>query len=82
MCDLVDTKKAIYLSAHIFGKAGDFTVLGMDIKAVWAKIEENKALLPYPIRIENTASTGPVTWLHFDVLDYAQNGQKITYIAG
>lgn len=63
MCDLVKSKKANYLSAHILGKAGDFTVKGMNAGKARQEIMLKAHLLPCPIRLE-----GGVSWLHFDVL--------------
>ena len=69
MCDMVKSKKANYLSAHLFGKAGDFTVSGMTAEQARQKIKENADLLPCNIRLENG-----VTWLHMDVIP--QSGVK------
>lgn len=63
MCELVKEKKAVYLSSHILGKAGDFTVEGMTAQEARSRIRNNAHLLPCPIRME-----GGVSWLHFDVL--------------
>lgn len=63
MCDLVKSKSANYLSAHILGKAGDFTVKGMNAGQARQEIMLKAHLLPCNIRLE-----GGVSWLHFDVL--------------
>jgi hypothetical protein len=63
MCELVKSKKANYLSAHILGKAGDFTVKGMNAGQARQEIMLKSHLLPCPVRLE-----GGVSWLHFDVL--------------
>jgi hypothetical protein len=63
MCDLVKQKREVYLSSHLFGKAGDFDIQGMTAEEARKKIKEAAALLPCPIRMEAGAS-----WLHFDVL--------------
>lgn len=63
MCALVKDKKTNYLSAHILGKAGDFTVQGMTAEQARQKIINYQHLLPCNIRLE-----GGVTWLHLDVL--------------
>lgn len=63
MCQLVKGKKANYLSAHILGKAGDFTVQGMTAEEARQKIKQNAHLLPCFVRVE-----GGVSWLHFDVI--------------
>lgn len=62
MCQLVKSKKDIYLSAHVLGKAGDFTVQGMKAEDVRSLIKKNATLLPCQIRME-----ADVSWLHFDV---------------
>lgn len=72
MCDLVKEKKNVYLSSHILGKAGDFTVKGMTAQDARLRIRNNAHLLPYPIRME-----GGVSWLHFDVLNQFGIDQKV-----
>lgn len=62
-CELVRGKDSVYLSSHILGKAGDFTVKGMTAQDARTRIKNNAHLLPCPIRLE-----GGVNWLHFDVL--------------
>ena len=62
-CDLVKSKKAPYLSAHVLGKAGDFDVSGLKAEQARQMIKDNAGLLPCNIRIEEG-----VSWLHFDVL--------------
>lgn len=63
MCGLVADKTDVYLSSHILGKAGDFTVKGMTAQEARARIRNNAHMLPYPIRME-----GGVNWLHIDTL--------------
>lgn len=72
MCDLVKSKKANYLSAHIFGKAGDFTPKGMTAEQARTIIRSHQDLLPCNIRME-----AGVTWLHFDVLPQYGIDQKV-----
>lgn len=62
-CELVKEKKNAYLSSHILGRAGDFTVKGMTAEEARSRIKNNAHLLPYPLRVE-----GGVTWLHIDTL--------------
>ena len=62
-CELVREKDSVYLSSHILGKAGDFTVQGITAQEARHRIRNNAHLLPCPIRME-----GGVSWLHFDVL--------------
>ena len=65
MCDMVKSKKEVYLSSHIFGKALDLTcgVPSMTAEKMRRLIKDNADLFPCNIRIE-----GNVSWLHFDVL--------------
>lgn len=68
LCPLVKEKKVAYISAHIQGKAGDFTVQGMSAEEARKRIKEMADLLPYSIRLE-----AGVSWLHFDVRNYTGN---------
>ena len=52
-CKLVANKSVSYLSAHVLGKAGDFSVDGMSAEEARQKIIENIDKLPHPIRMEN-----------------------------
>lgn len=63
LCPIVEEKKDIYLSSHILGKAGDFTVSGMTAEEARQKIKQFAHRLPCNIRLE-----GGVSWLHIDVL--------------
>ncbi len=63
MCPMVKQKKDVYLSSHLLGKAGDFTVQGMSAQEARDKIIAAAELLPCNIRLE-----GEVSWLHIDVL--------------
>lgn len=76
ICQLVaDKTKAgrIYLTAHGQGKAGDFDCKGLTAVQARHLIEDNAALLPHPIRMEEG-----VTWLHIDTYDNS-SGQKVSY---
>lgn len=77
LCDMVKGKKEVYLSAHLFGKAGDFTIKGMTTAQAIKKIAENEDMLPCPIRIELD-----VNWLHFDVRSNDKTTAKVTYFKG
>ena len=72
MCQMVKEKKAVYLSAHCLGKAGDFTISGMTAEQARQAIKANAHLLPCNIRIEKA-----VSWLHFDVLPQYNVTQKV-----
>lgn len=71
-CELVKEKKSAYLSSHILGKAGDFTVHGLTAQEARRRIRQNAHLLPCNIRMEDG-----VGWLHFDVLPQFGITQKI-----
>ena len=63
LCQIVKDKDKLYLSSHVLGKAGAFTVKGLTAQEARSRIRNNAHLLPCPIRME-----GGVSWLHFDVL--------------
>lgn len=71
-CAIVRGHKKLYLSSHVLGKAGDFTVEGMTAQEARSLIRNNANLLPCPIRME-----AGVSWLHFDVLPQYGVTQKI-----
>ena len=72
LCPIVANKQSLYLSAHILGKAGDFTVRGLTAEEARNKIIQNTHLLPYPIRMEKN-----VTWLHIDTLPQHNIVEKV-----
>lgn len=76
-CEIVKNKANVYLSSHIFGKAGDFTVSGMSAEDARQKIKSNVHLLPCNIRIE-----GGVSWLHIDTLPQSGITQKVYEFRG
>lgn len=66
-CELVKSKTlagTVYMSAHNFAMAVDFNVEGMSVSEVHAWIEQNKYLLPHPIRLEEPDGVNRV---HLDV---------------
>ena len=72
-CSLVRNKTTVYLSAHVLGKAGDFTVSGMSAERARRLIKQNADLLPCQVRIEKG-----VSWLHIDVRsDDLRTEQKV-----
>lgn len=71
-CDLVREKKNAYLSSHVLGKAGDFTIPGITAQEARSRIRNHANQLPGPIRME-----GGVSWLHFDVLPQYGITQKV-----
>ncbi len=72
LCELVRGKESPYLSSHILGRAGDFTVSGMTAAEARERIKESEALLPCNIRLE-----GGVTWLHIDTLPQVGVSQRV-----
>lgn len=73
-CQIVKSAKGVYLSAHVLGKAGDFSITGMTAQAAREKIKANADLLPCKIRLEKWDASGKeISWLHIDVIDEPQN---------
>jgi len=73
-CDLVKAKiqvGEIYMSAHCFGKALDFSVSGLNAEEVRLWIVARAGWWPYPIRLEKD-----VDWIHLDVWD-SNTDQKV-----
>lgn len=67
VCALVKQKAIAnipYLSQHIFGKAVDFHVVGMDAESVRQWIKSHAEELPYPCRVEEG-----VSWCHMDTMN-------------
>ena len=71
-CELVKSKTSVYLSSHILGQAGDFTVQGMTAQEARDLIRNNAHLLPYPLRME-----AGVSWLHIDTLPQYGISEKV-----
>ena len=78
MCDIVKSKKSLYLSAHTMGRALDFKVSGMTSPDVRQWLVANASKLPYPIRLENKfVKTGKeISWVHLDVF-YNEKDSKV-----
>ena len=74
LCQLVKSKKSVYVTPHGLGKAGDFTVVGMTAQQARDLIKQNAHLLPCKVRLERLDSTGAeINWLHIDTIDEPQN---------
>lgn len=71
-CELVREKSSVYLSSHILGKAGDFTVKGLTAEEARTRIKQNARQLPCSIRME-----AGVSWLHFDTLPQSDINEKV-----
>lgn len=72
MCNLVQNKRTIYLSSHILGIGGDFTVEGYTSEEARQTIIQHQKLLPCNIRME-----ADVSWLHIDTLPQEGITEKI-----
>lgn len=74
LCQLVKSKKTVYVSPHTLGKAGDYTVVGMTAQQAREEIKKNADLLPCKVRLERWDAAGnEINWLHIDVIDEPQN---------
>ena len=74
LCQLVKSKKTVYVTPHGLGKAGDYTVVGMTAQQARDLIKQNAHLLPCKVRLERWDSTGAeISWLHIDTIDEPQN---------
>lgn len=71
LCELVKGKDRPYLSGHVLGKAGDFTIEGMTAAEARKQIKLMADKLPVPLRME-----ADVSWLHIDVMP-TPNGNKV-----
>lgn len=71
-CEMVQEKDGVYLSSHVLGKAGDFSVKGITAQEARSLIRNNAHLLPCNIRLE-----GGVSWLHIDTLPQFGITQKV-----
>jgi hypothetical protein len=69
---MVKDKANAYLSAHVLGKGGDFTIHGMTAEAARQRIKMLPAAFPCQVRVE-----GGVNWLHFDVIPQHGVKQKV-----
>ncbi|MBQ6198192.1 MAG: hypothetical protein IJK44_03025 [Bacteroidales bacterium] len=71
-CEMVRKQKNVYLSAHCLGKAGDFTIIGMDAETARQRIKAHADDFPCKVRVE-----AGVSWLHFDVMDMGEAYPKV-----
>ena len=68
ICQIVKSKTLagiLYISAHMLGKAFDFSSPDMSAKDIRKWIREHINECPYPIRLEDDKSA--TTWVHIDV---------------
>jgi hypothetical protein len=76
LCDLVKNNKSPYISAHIQGKAVDILLpanCGITAEDARHKIEGFADELPCNIRFEHRQKGIPISWVHIDVRDNADN---------
>lgn len=64
----------LYVSAHLSGLAGDFSIPGTTAEAVRKEIKDKAYMLPYPIRLEKG-----VSWLHVDCFDKGQEDKVVEF---
>ena len=76
MCQLIKSKKSIYLTPHGQGKAIDFNVKNLTIEETKNLIRQNKQKFEYPIRLE----TNTTTWCHVDC--YTDNSSDFVEFNG
>ena len=62
MCQLIKSKKSIYLTPHGQGKAIDFNIKNLTIEETKNLIRQNKQKFEYPVRLEANTTT----WCHID----------------
>tara|TARA_R110000851_G_scaffold132263_1_gene266637 strand:- start:47 stop:523 length:477 start_codon:yes stop_codon:yes gene_type:complete len=71
----------LYLSAHLFGRALDFTVQGMTATEVRQWCVDNSMLFPCKIRLEKTYKGKEISWVHLDTFWEEQNPQVYLFAA-
>lgn len=75
LCELVKEKDRPYLSGHVLGKAGDFSIEGVSgvrgMNCIRNKIKSIPVAFPVSLRMEAN-----VNWLHIDVMP-TPNGEKV-----
>lgn len=71
----------LYLSAHLFGKALDFTVEGMTATQVRQWCVDNSMLFPRKIRLEKTHRGREITWVHLDTFWEKKNPHVYLFAA-
>lgn len=78
-CQLVKEKNTPYLSAHVLGKAGDFTCPAYKAPQMRELIKANADLLPCKVRLEKWDSNGSeISWVHIDTYDFGPQQAKVT----
>ena len=80
LCELVKEKNRPYLSGHVLGKAGDFSVEGVSDTQHMDRVRQRIKLLPVALSVPLRMEAG-VSWLHIDVMP-TPNGQKVYEFEG
>lgn len=75
-CQLVKSKKRVYMSAHCLGKAIDFHTNVYTPEQCRKLIKENIDKLEYPIRLEED-----VNWVHVDCYTLDSSKKLVTFTA-
>lgn len=76
LCQLVKSKKHIYMSAHSLGKAVDFHTKEYTPEQCRQLIKENIDKFEYPIRLEEG-----VNWVHVDCYTLDSSKKLVTFTA-
>ena len=78
-CQLVREKNNVYLSAHVLGCAGDFTIPSLKTaQDAREEIKANQSHLPCKIRLERWDSSGrEISWVHIDTIDGGPQQPKV-----
>jgi hypothetical protein len=82
LCGLVvekTNKGQPYLTAHLLGKAIDFSCKTYTVPQVHELIKKNANLLPCKIRLESPENAS--SWVHFDISTYGQKEKVYTFRA-
>jgi len=76
LCDLVKNNNGPYITTHIQGKAADLLLpadCGMTAEDARKEIEKFADELPCNIRFEHLQKGKPISWIHIDVRDNAED---------
>ena len=68
-------RRKLYLSMHVFLRAFDFDVRGMNAVQVRKLILKNADIFPFKIRLEHLKNGKPISWVHTDCKHEKKNPQ-------
>ncbi len=73
--EIVESKRNLYVSGHMIGKAFDFDVKGMTADQVRTWIHSKADFFPCKVRLENKnlLTSKTINWVHFDICHYDRN---------